>query len=169
MSKANLVVWGFSLIFWIGGASAQNIDPHAVYELSCAGCHAAHSGDFVFETLDLSEGTFVGKTSGRPLAGFLQAGHGKLSATEIDALMLHFTNISQSGRLFLERCRICHGNARDLARLNLVIRENVLVGRYSGRDTAAFLTNHGRLNPEEITTMVEVLERQLLTAGAAER
>ena len=76
--------------------------------------------------------------------------------------MDHFAAIQKSGRLFRKKCEICHVRAVDVARDKLILRDGELVGRYTGRDTALFLTNHGRLTAEEILVMVEVLKRQVL-------
>jgi hypothetical protein len=161
MPKKLAVIGILALTYWISPASAQQIDPHTLYEQNCAGCHAPHAGDFVFEKLDLLDNTLVGKKTGRPVSVFLNAGHGGLSPTEIEVLMDHFSNIRHSGRLFFEKCRICHVNAKELARLKLVIRDDMLVGRYTERDIAQFLVAHGRLTSEEVPRMVSTLKRQL--------
>lgn len=50
-----------------------------------------------------------------------------------------------------------------LARRELALRGDRLVGRYTGRDIALFLENHGRLEGPEIETILRMLERQLAT------
>lgn len=54
-------------------------------------------------------------------------------------------------------------SAKVLARRKLVIRDGRLIGRYSDQIVSQFLMNHGRLNADEIPTMVEVLTRQITT------
>ncbi|MCV0426475.1 MAG: cytochrome c [Roseibium sp.] len=156
-----------SLVFWPIAVEAQDIDPHALYERTCAGCHAAHAGEFVFETLEIRENSLVGSRSRQPVATFLETGHGGMSPAEVEVMVELLSKISQSGRLFFRKCRICHDSANDLARLKLVIRDGNLVGRYTGRDIAQFLKNHGRLDRDEIKTMLEVLEGQLVTKSEA--
>ncbi|MBW4709765.1 hypothetical protein KX928_18410 [Roseobacter sp. YSTF-M11] len=152
------------LICWGGAAAAQPIDPHALYEEGCAECHAPHAGDFAFDGLELLGNTLVGKTSGRPLSVFLEAGHGHLSPAEIEVMVKFLSDIRQSGRLFLKKCRICHSNAKELARHGLVLHDDKLYGRYTGREIARFLANHGRLEPGEVAIMLNVLKRQMLSA-----
>ncbi len=157
--------WVLLLIFLSGFAAAQQIDPHAVYEQDCAGCHAPHAGEFVFDKLKLLNDSLVAKKTGQPVSVLLESGHGGLSPAETEAILDLFLNIRQSGRLFFEKCRICHINAKELARINLIVRDDRLMGRYTGRDIAEFLLDHGRLELNEITIMVEVLKRHLVTAS----
>ena len=151
------------LVVPAGGAVAQAIDPHELYEQQCGGCHTPHAGDFVHESLVKSEGRVLGRESGEELRTFLKAGHGKLSAEEIDVMVDHLTAIQQSGRLFHRKCRICHERAVVLARRDLILRNGELFGRYTDRKMETFLSNHGRLTSDEVSEMVEVLKRQLET------
>ena len=147
-------------------ALAQTIDPHRLYEQRCSGCHAPHGGGFVRDSLVFSDGKLLGRKSSRELRTFLEAGHGKLTADEIESLVTHLASIQQSGRLFQDKCAICHERAADFARSELVMKEGRLVGRYSDRDVEQFLAGHGRLQGDEVSKMVEVLKRQLDTAEA---
>ena len=147
------------------GAWAQTIDPHELYEQRCGGCHTPHAGDFVHESLVRSNGSIIGRKSGRELRAFLEAGHGKLSADEIEAMVAHLTSIQQSGRLFHKKCRICHERAVTLARRELILKDGNLIGRYSNRDMRQFLLGHGRLTADEVPAMIDVLKRQLKTLG----
>ena len=142
-------------------AFAQAGDPHALYEQRCAKCHNPHAGVFVAESLERIEGRVVGRDSGRELQSFLARGHGRLTPAEVDTMVAHLTSILAAGGLFREKCLICHGRAVGLARLELIMREARLTGRYSGRDIAVFLAVHGRLEPHEVPTIVQMLERQL--------
>ncbi|MBW4982671.1 hypothetical protein KZZ07_08965 [Mameliella sp. CS4] len=140
---------------------AQDIDAHAVYERSCASCHSAHAGDFVFESLIVSGDDLVGKKTGMPVAAMLASGHGKLSAEETEALVAQFLAIQEGGQLFQRKCFICHQRAVVLSKLKLVEQDGRLVGRYTGRDIETFLTEHGRLTPEEVPLMLERLTSQV--------
>ena len=142
-------------------AIADPTDPHLLYEKSCGGCHAPHAGKFVFESLDLAPQGLVGRKSGRSVQMMLEAGHGRVSPSEINAIMTHLSSIQQSGRVFQDKCSICHVRAVDLARHDLFLREGTLFGRYSGVEIATFLLRHGRLSAKEVAPMVEVLKRQL--------
>ncbi|MCP5364782.1 MAG: cytochrome c [Hyphomicrobiales bacterium] len=142
-------------------ASAQATDPHALYERRCARCHAPHAGEFVPDHLERHGDTIVGRRTGQELRSFLSAGHGRLSAGEIDVIVAHLDFILKQEALFREHCLICHGRAVDLARSQLVIRNGALMGRYTGREIKTFLEHHGRLKTNDVPRVVEMLERQL--------
>jgi len=158
-----LRIGALSLIIWSGTANAQQIDPHAIYEKDCAGCHTPHAGEFASERLSLLDDILVIKETGQPVSVFLETGHGGLSPEEQETLLEFFGKIQQSGRLFFRKCGICHISAKQLARIHLIIRDDKLAGRYTGRDIPQFLLEHGRLEPNEVEIMLGVLERQLLT------
>lgn len=166
MRRVNWSNWGRAvgvvmLAAWVVPASAQQADPHQLYERSCAGCHAPHAGDFVFQSLTATGTGLVGKNSGRPLRAFLQAGHGRLTPAEVETMLDHLQSIQRSGRLFHKKCKICHVSPIELAQLELTLRDGRLVGRYTGRDIAQFLLGHGRLSAAEVPVVVDVLQRQL--------
>ncbi|MBD1545180.1 hypothetical protein [Roseibium aggregatum] len=142
-------------------AFAQETDPHAIYEQGCARCHEAHAGDFVHNRLDLKEGRLVGKASGRDVETFLAGGHGGLAEAERQILIDQLIAIRRSGQLFHDKCLTCHDRAVELARSQLIVKDGLLVGRYSGKNTGDFLKGHGRLTPDEIDRMIAVLKRQL--------
>ncbi len=156
-----------ALVIFAGGgctaASAQTIDPHLLYEQNCGGCHAPHAGDFVHDSLVRSNGHVQGRKSCQELRAFLQSGHGNLSIDEIGAMVRHLTDIQRSGRLFHDKCKICHGRAVVFARDELLLKDGKLTGRYSKRNIEQFLPGHGRLNADEVPGMIEVLKRHLNT------
>ena len=145
------------------GLSAQELDPHEIYEGRCAGCHEPHAGTFARDHLELSDGHVVGEASRRPLARFLDRGHGRLTEAQVEAMVAHLTAILHADGLFAEHCSICHLRARLVAREELVLRDGVLWGRYSGRDIAEFLTWHGRLKEVEVPIVVDMLTGSLAT------
>ena len=144
---------------------ALAIDPHRLYEQNCSGCHAPHAGDFAHENLIASDGRMHGRESREEIREFLASGHGGLSAEGIGSLVEHLTNISRAGRLFHNKCKICHGRAVTFARKQLYLKDGKLIGRYSKRDIAHFLRDHGRLTADEVPTMAKTLERHLKTQG----
>ncbi len=146
-------------------ASAQSVDPHALYEEKCAGCHLPHAGDFVHDSIVIENGVLAGRKSGAPVGAFLERGHGRLTAEEIGLLLDHFLRIGEWGRLYHDKCLICHDPASHMARSKLILRDGALWGRYTGRDIAAFLAGHGRLQPDEIAPMLDMLIWQLETAA----
>lgn len=164
MQKALLIAF-----LWLAQAGAavqaQQIDPHALYEEKCAMCHEPHAGDFADAMLDRADGKVVGARSGRPLDTLLLDHRGTaLSQPEIDALIEQLAFILQSGRIFRDKCLICHDRAAQFARLMLKQSDDRLIGRYSKRDIGAFLSTHGRLAPQERDVILEMLIRQVASA-----
>ncbi|MBZ0216372.1 MAG: hypothetical protein K8F25_07465 [Fimbriimonadaceae bacterium] len=147
-------------------AFAQSGDPHQLYETKCAGCHEAHAGEFVRSHLERNGDNLAGRKTGMDLRAFLERGHGKLATQEIETIVMHFTAIFESGAIFQEKCLICHDRAVILARRQLIFKDGRLVGRYSGRDVETFLQHHGRLERAEITALVQILKRQLISQPA---
>ncbi len=149
-----------------GGAPAQVIDPHAVYEDRCARCHAEHSGDFSRKTMIARpDGELVGRETGEPVRGFLAHHRGSPSQGEIAALVEMFTLQLRTGGLYKDKCGICHKSAKRLARVRLDVRDDRLVDRVTGRNVTAFLFDHGRLDPDEARLIDDMLRWQLKTAG----
>lgn len=162
-------------ILWVGilvcaavSASAQQVDPHRTYERKCGTCHAAHAGDFAWEAVTETDDGLAGRVSGRPVRDILAGGHGGLTEPEVEALLDQFALIRQSDRLFRKKCRICHDSAVRLARLELILDDGRLRGRYTGRDIEAFLHRHGRLDPSEVARMITILRRALETRAPAD-
>lgn len=167
MAFRSLAMFSY-LLFMFGSpaALAQTIDPHQLYEERCSGCHAPHAGDFVHGSLERLDDKLVGRGTGRELRAFLAGGHGRLAALEIDVVAAHLAAILAAGGLFRDKCLICHRRAVELARSHLVLRDGRVMGRYTGRDIAVFLKNHGRLEEGEIETAVRMLARQLTARRA---
>jgi predicted CXXCH cytochrome family protein len=141
------------------------IDPHALYERSCAGCHKPHGSELAKTSLKEREGALVGARSGRPLPVILERHHGVvLTPAEVKALVDHFSAILPTGWLYQEKCLGCHERAVDLARTRLAERDGALIGRYTGRDIARFLDGHGRLDAAQAGIILSMLRRQLATA-----
>ncbi len=148
-----------------GIVAAQASDPHRIYGQRCTRCHAGHAGDFARDSLEERGGQIVARRSGRPLAAFLRAGHGRLPPEQVAVLTDHLAAILGREALFQRKCRACHARALPLARLKLILRDGRLTGRYTDRDIAAFLGYHGRLTAREVPVLVEMLTGQLQTAG----
>lgn len=140
---------------------AQTIDPHAVYERQCGGCHSPHAGEFARENLVRRGDSIVGRKSGKEVGRFLADGHGGLVAQEAKAVAAHLASIVKNDGVFNDRCKICHGRAADFARLTLEIEKGRVTGLYSGRDIEAFLLNHGRLTDPDRATIMRMLRGQL--------
>ena len=151
-------------ILFTAAATARAEDAHALFESRCATCHGPHAGAFARESLVLDEHVPRGRESGAPVAGFLLRHAGGQSAETADLLTEMFRLQLSAGGVYERRCRICHDRARDLARHTLILRQDTLAGRYTGRDIHAFLQDHGRLASSEIEPLFDLLKWQLESA-----
>ncbi len=61
--------------------------------------------------------------------------------------------------LFQAKCRMCHEGYRALAKLELILRANRLVGRYSDHDVLEFMDGHGHATAEEAKAITKRLIR----------
>jgi hypothetical protein len=141
-------------------ASGQAQELHELFEERCGRCHE-HAGPFARESLVIADGQVVGRASGQEVGVFLQGHYGHLTEGEIAALRDLFRFQIISSGLYEKRCLACHESAKDLARSRLLVREDRLVGRYTGRAMAEFLMRHGRLSKSEAVFMTEVLRWQI--------
>lgn len=138
-------------------SDALAADFHQTFEARCAACHG-HAGDFARAHLsEGADGALQGAQTGRDVAAFLRGHAGGLSQAEIEQFVTVFRRQLASGAFYSQRCDICHDRAYELARLRLVLRDGRLVGRYSGRDMAAFLPGHARMTQDEAQQMLEAL------------
>lgn len=149
------------LLCFLGASQVRAQDAHEIYERACAACHAPHAGAFVKAETRLSGGVLFGATSGRAVRNMLEQGHGRLSDAETRLLGTHLAWMAQNDQLFARKCTICHDRAVRLARDKLILRDGELIGRYTGRNTASFLSGHGRLTPDQVAPMIKMLTRQL--------
>ena len=142
----------------IGGRTAGALDYHELFEARCGACHG-HAGDLARATLVIVDGALEGRETGHDIRAFLPTHYGGLSTAEAAVLHDMLFRQVEAGGFFKERCAICHLRARDLAKASLIVVGDTLRGRYSGRDMAAFLPGHGRLDAEEAAFIHDVLLR----------
>jgi hypothetical protein len=144
--------------------AAMAADPHTLFEERCGRCHG-DAGPFARQALKVERGEVRGARSGTAVEGFLAGHMGGLDAADIDLLVDTFRRQLAWGGLYQERCRTCHDQARRLARRYLVLGDDGrLVSRYTGQNIARFLAWHGRLAPDEVPVIVEMLRWQLASA-----
>lgn len=137
-------------------SDARATDFHEVFEDRCTSCHG-HAGTFAREKLAIVDGILV-SSRGKPLTSFLKRHAGRLTLDEIALFEDVFKKQITSDGLYEKRCTICHDSARTLARLELAVRDGVLIGRYTGQDIGEFLQQHGRLTAAEAKQMTVALE-----------
>lgn len=153
-----------ALVLALLAPQAIAADPHALFEQRCGRCHG-HAGPFARQALGLEGGELVARKSGQPVAVFLKGHMGGLDAAGIAALVETFEHQLRWDGVYQRRCRQCHDDASRLARRYLVLGDGGrLRGRYSGQDTEAFLGWHGRLRPDEVPVIIEMLRWQLEVA-----
>lgn len=131
---------------------------HAVFMKNCRECHS-HLGEIAYDTLAVKDGRLVSKKSGRDVAEFLlRHGHGQ-SPAEANLVVEAMRRQMDSAHRFRERCAICHVRIRDVAAELRVTADGRLTGLFSGRDMAAFLPGHGRLDAPEAERFARILKR----------
>lgn len=138
-----------------GSGRAQQADMHAFFEERCLACHG-HAGAFARDRLSVDQGQVVG-SQGQTLDRFLTRHKGGMSDEQARQLLEMFQKQIDSGAFFQNRCRTCHGSAREFARLKLILRDDVLYGRYSGRKVGPFLIGHSRLTAPQAAEMTRLL------------
>jgi len=149
---------------WPGGAliaaglasGAVAADFHEIFEARCLSCHG-HAGECARTSLAEINGALTGVRLGREVADFLHRHAGGSSPSEIALFVDVFISQVNSGRLYEERCDICHDRAYELAWLRLILRDGRLTGRYSGRSMADFLPGHVWMTADEAARMPEAL------------
>lgn len=150
-----LVACGILCAAWFHN-SAGAADFHRIFEDRCLSCHG-HAGDFARAALADKDGILIGTRSGRPVAEYLRKHAGGLSPTEIDLFSETFRQQLKFGAFYRQNCDICHDRAYELVRLRLILDDGKLMGRYTGRDIAAFLPNHARMTLAEAQMMLDRL------------
>ena len=153
--RMKLVLTLIAAVLATGAAEAGQTDYHDLFEKRCLACHG-HAGDFARETLRVEPDGVVG-SRGQPLEQFLSRHQGGLAKEDIGPILEMFRRQIESGALFRERCAICHDTAREFARINLILRDGVLIGRYSDREVAPFLVGHARLTASQAAEMTQAL------------
>lgn len=131
-------------------------DIHAFWDQRCAECHG-HAGDFARRHLSARNGTLIGAHHATNLKSFLGQHHmGPGLVDDIYAMLLAQV---QTAPLYQRKCIACHETASELVRGELEQRDGRLTGKKTGQPVADFLKSHGRLMPDEVPMIVEVLER----------
>ncbi|MEZ5862285.1 MAG: hypothetical protein R3D28_25510 [Geminicoccaceae bacterium] len=135
---------------------AQALDLHVEWEDRCAECHG-HAGAFARQRLDVVDGVLVSDHWGAQLERFL-ANHHTTPAT-LGPIIAMLTAQVNTPPVYAERCARCHGPAADLVRRSVARQDGQPVLATSGRPLADFLARHGGLEPDELDTILESLDR----------
>ncbi len=143
-------------------SEALSFDVHEMFEARCGRCHQ-HAGDLALDKLAIDNGALRSRTSGNDIRAFLPDHFGHPNPEETAALYDMFFWQVKGGGKFKDRCAICHVRARELARLNLVRDGDAVRGRYTGNDISEFLSNHGRIDANEVDFFVQLLARMTPT------
>jgi hypothetical protein len=159
--RTRLAIFGalIALGFGAGAISAWgdgNPKVHELFEARCGRCHD-HAGPLARETLTIVNDELHSRKTAVDIRPFLARHYGRLNPAEVALVYNTFrAQVAAAGR-FQERCRICHGRARELAEDRLIIVGGRLMGRYSGRDIQTFLAHHGRPRADEAALFHDVL------------
>lgn len=146
------------LALWPIPGMAQGPEQPGLFRALCGPCHDG-AGALVRDSLDLVDGILKGRSSGTPLRDFLPGHVRDLSAEDAQAIDRALFRVAEGRGRFQERCGICHRSAEGLARHHLILAEDVLRGRYSGREIGPFLAAHGTRSNEEADFFHAVLRR----------
>jgi hypothetical protein len=145
-------------------AADADRDLHRYWDTRCKDCHG-DAGAFARRTLRVEGDRLLGAHHERDLDLFLQ--HHYLTAELVAPVKRMLAAQVVTPPLFALHCSGCHGSAAEFARKSLVLRDDVLVGRASGRPVAQYLQSHGGLPPEQIATVVDSLRRVRAEVGAS--
>ena len=162
------VLW--AVTFGVPPAGAQTLDwrepfggvgeQPGLFQEECGKCHD-RAGTLVRDRLKLVDGVLTTRRTGRDLRAFLPTHFDRRSTDEVAAIYKELLRVAQGRGWFEVRCGMCHTSAEDLARRALILRDGKVVGRYTGRDIAAFLRGHGTGSAEEAEFFEGVLRHQL--------
>ena len=155
---ARIALLAGSLVIGLDGAGAQVPERPGLYFERCGRCHGG-AGELAVKSLTVVDGRLVGRKSGRDVAEFLKRHYGRLSAEEREIVTQALLRVAQGRGRFKVRCGICHESAEALARLELILVEGELRGRYTGRMIADFLIGHGTRSADEAAFFTDVLRR----------
>jgi len=148
-----------ALIAGVSAAAGQGL-----YFERCGACHGP-AGQLTQDGLVFDGEVLRTRRAQVDLRDFLHSHRGSLSTSEIETVIGELRRVAQGRGRFQEKCGICHPSARTLARNKLVIRDGVLVGRYSGREMDTYLAGHGRLVAADVSFFIGVLTRVLRAYG----
>lgn len=147
---------GMAVALSISVTNALALDLHDYWDRHCAECHG-HSGQFARRFLTAEDGKLQGRHYVENLAVFLRRHYLDVDLVEpISAMLL--AQVSSEPR-FQRECGRCHETAASLARETLTLRDGVLISRATGHPASAFLSNHARIKPEDVSFFVDVLTR----------
>ncbi|MDU8911613.1 hypothetical protein [Aestuariicoccus sp. MJ-SS9] len=149
--KPYAVLFGLLLAVPLGTARAQDI--HAVFEERCLECHG-HMGPFVEDHLRLENDVLTGAAT-PDLAAFLRQHEGGLNTDELAVFLQTAEQQIRAEGFFRERCALCHDRARVFVRKKMIVKDGMLVDRYSGRNIGMFMRGHARITPEEAARLIE--------------
>lgn len=146
------------------GAPAGGTDLHAYWDQRCQSCHG-HAATFARRFLQVRDGQLTGVHHRTDLDRFLRQHY--LTDELVGPVTAMLTAQATTAPLYTQRCAGCHGNAADLARRSLELRDGQAVIRGSGRPVGSLLgSGHGKLTAEEARLIADTLARVLRETGA---
>lgn len=145
-------------------APASGTDLHAYWDQRCQSCHG-HAGAFARRFLGVREGRLIGVHHRSDLDRFLRQHY--LTDELVEPVTAMLAAQVTTPPLYAQRCAGCHGNAAELARRSLQLRDGAPVVRADGRPVAELLARgHGKVSPEEARLISGSLARVLREVGA---
>lgn len=146
------------------GIGAVDRDLHDYWDTRCRECHG-DAGAFARRTLRVENGRLVGTHHTNDLDRFLRNHY--LTDELVAPVTAMLTAQAQTAPRFRTHCAGCHGSAAEFARRSLALRNDVLIGKATGRPVVQTLREHGGLAPADADAMVGTLTRVLGEVGGA--
>jgi len=163
LARSRAVGVALAFLLWMAWAAASGVDLHAYWDSRCRHCHD-DAGPFARSTLSVdNRGQLQGRHHRADLERFLHQHH--LADDLVKPVTAMLAAQVTTPPLFKQHCAGCHVSAAEFARKSLVLRDNVLTGRASGRPVDDYLHSHGGLAPEQVPEMVKTLTRVLAEVG----
>jgi hypothetical protein len=144
------------LLMLFNKAGASGIDLHWLWDNQCAGCHG-HSSDFAGRFLKVSNGQLEGVHHTQDLRIFMRNHY--TSGNETDAVYQMLLAQVLTKPRFKQECSSCHDRAASFVRQSMILQDEVLLSRDSGRPIRTFLQQHRRLDPNDVDFFTSLLIR----------
>ena len=144
-----------SLLF-TGSSWSSGSDLHWLWDNQCAECHG-HSGEFARKFLDIKNGELQGRHHRQGLRGFMRNHYA--TGIEIDAIYEMLLAQALTEPRFKQECRHCHGSAASFVRHSVVLQDEALLGKKSGRPVRQFLQQHQQLASDDVEFYTHLLNR----------
>ena len=148
-------------IIGLSPSPSTALDLTLFWDNRCAECHGP-AGAFARTHLHIEDGKLAGRHN-RDLKRFLSL-H-ETGAAESDGIYGLLLAQFQSATVYEQKYAGCHDGAAEFAKISLEKRDSFVLGRKRALPLSRILKRHGKLAPDEIPAVVEMLTRALDSGG----